>query len=253
MRDLLEAAGLPVALDQGCRLVFGTGLPLVEPAVRRLDDVRGVLADPAAGGLAELYYMYRDVALPADRPAFLAQGIRFDITVVRPGRIGREYIKTAGHYHPEVPGSGLTFPEVYQVISGRAHYLLQKVGPDASLADVELVVAGPGDVVVVPPGYGHVTINADAEPLVMANLVEREFVSVYEPYVRRRGGAYYILAADGGPAFVPNRQYGEVPALRVTRAAEHPIRPARAGIPIYRRFLDDPGAFHFLVRPDHKG
>ena len=30
-------------------------------------------------------------------------GLRYDITVIYPGLIGSEYVKTLGHYHPKVP------------------------------------------------------------------------------------------------------------------------------------------------------
>ena len=87
-------------------------------------------------------------------------------------------------------------------------------------------------------------------PLVMANLVEREFTSIYEPYVRLRGGAYYGLAAEGRLDFRPNPEYGPVPPLRVINASELSGQPVRQGIPIYRQFIDDPGTFNFLMRPD---
>ena len=53
----------------------------------------------------ELYYMYRDLFLSrADREQLLKQDVRYDITIIPPNWLGREYVKTVGHYHPLVPG-----------------------------------------------------------------------------------------------------------------------------------------------------
>jgi len=38
---------------------------------------------------------------------------------------GGEFVKTKGYYHPENP-AGTGYPEVYEVIEGIAHVLLQK-------------------------------------------------------------------------------------------------------------------------------
>jgi len=68
--------------------------------------------------------MYDGVALPDDRPAIERAGLRFDLTVLRPAIIGEEPVKTLGHYHNLAPG-GLPYPELYQVVFGHAHFVLQ--------------------------------------------------------------------------------------------------------------------------------
>ncbi len=77
----------------------------VEPDVRRLSDMREVVCDidwlKTAPDM-DLYYMYRDLAMSRqDRSLLLDNGLRYDITVIPPNRLGGEYVKTAGHYHPE--------------------------------------------------------------------------------------------------------------------------------------------------------
>jgi|GEM_PF-2282682 glucose-6-phosphate isomerase len=40
--------------------------------------------------------------------------------------MGLEFVKTCGHYHPPVnPKLRYTYPEMYEVLEGDAHYLLQ--------------------------------------------------------------------------------------------------------------------------------
>src|SRR5690554_537228 len=123
--DLMETSGLSISSDYEGRLSFGEGLEDVTPAVRKLTDMKDVLLDADADAPEELYYMYRDVCRTRDRELIAKHGLRYDVTVIRPGQIGRELIKTAGHYHPLKPQTDVTYPEVYEVLAGKAHYLLQ--------------------------------------------------------------------------------------------------------------------------------
>ncbi|NLZ31451.1 MAG: glucose-6-phosphate isomerase [Methanomicrobiales archaeon] len=199
---------------------------LPEPSVRTLGDMRCVLANPDRSGNIPLYYMYRDLALTAGDRAYLReQNVRFDITVIPPGTVGGEYVKTKGHYHPLSP-SGIGYPELYQVLDGEALYLLQR----SDLRDIVVVTAKAGEFVLIPPGYGHVTINAGKEELAMANLVSAGFSSEYTFYERMQGGAYY-LTEEGG--WVQNPRYPAVPPVRVIPPGEVPELGIRHGRRIY--------------------
>ena len=262
VRDLVERTGLPLGLAARGRLEFREGLPPVAPQARTLEEMRPVLYNQTAGGPDELYLMYRGVGWPGDAARFSSLGLRFDVTVLLPGLVGGEYIKTAGHYHPD------GYPELYQVVHGQAHYLLQKratrpageepraggtEGPadDAALVDVVVVEAGPGQALFVPPGYGHVTINPGTEPLVMVNVVDRTFASVYEPYRRRHGAAYYEVEVRDDAnvvraVFVPNDHYSDPPKPRLVQ----PTRLQDLGLsddePLYPQLAREPEVFGFL-------
>ena len=76
-------------------------------------------------------------------------------------------------------------PEIYEVLAGEAHYLIQT----RDCSDVVMISARAGDVVVVPSGYGHVTINpSKKDVLEMANIVSSRFTSNYEGYEDRSRG-----------------------------------------------------------------
>lgn len=249
MRDLSDACGLPLRLRADGRLEFGPGLPPVEPDVRTLEAMREVLADPEADGPNELYYMYRDVGRPEDKARTAAVGLRYDVTVILPALLGREHAKTYGHYHPQAPTGGY-YPEVYEVISGRALYLLQRRGGDGAVDDVLVVEARPGDKVFMLPGYGHATINPGDEPLVMANWVAAAFASEYGDYRARHGAAYYELAGAEGPGWRPNPHYPALPPLRAVR----PRCPAdttglAAGRSMYADGVAHPERLRYLVSP----
>ncbi len=187
-----------------------------EPDIRRLSDMRDLLYDKEWARSAEdmdLYYMYRDLYLSrSDRDRLKEHDLRYDITVIPPKMLGREYVKTAGHYHPCVAGTNVTYPEVYEVLEGEAMYLLQ----NESATDIVCVEALEGDKVVIPPGYGHVTINRSNKQLKMANFVCRSFSSIYEPY-KRLGGAAYYYTKNG---FIQNTRYENPAPLRWVEAPD---------------------------------
>ncbi|MEM3047239.1 MAG: glucose-6-phosphate isomerase family protein [Candidatus Bathyarchaeia archaeon] len=189
-----------------------------------------------------LYYMYRGLSRPQDAASFEAWKVRFDVTVIPAARLGPEFVKTAGHYHPEAE-AGLTYPELYEVLVGQAHFLLQKPN-DAGVSDVLLVDAHRGEKLLIPPNYGHVAINPGAETLVMANLVSSRFESLYEPYRVKCGAAYYELA-DG--RLIPNPRYGVLPPLRKARARDQESR--LPNVNIYRLFVEAPDSTAFLNKP----
>jgi len=185
-----------------------------EPDIRWLYDLKDVICDQdwlAKAKNTELYYMYRDLFLSkADGEKLREQGVRYDLTIIPPGMLGCEYVKTIGHYHPLVPGEGVTFPEIYEILEGEALYLLQKL----DLSDVVAVNASAGDKVLVPPGYGHVTINRSNKILKMANFVARDFSSLYGPIKERAGGAYFFTSSG----WIKNKRCPESAELRRAEA-----------------------------------
>ena len=221
-----------------------------EPDTRMLSDIEAILLDReiVRAGDRELYYMYRDLALSRnDRDTILEHGLRYDITIIPPGMLGREYVKTAGHYHPAVPGTDISYPEVYEVLAGEGHYLMQK-RTGGSVIDVVLVRASTGDKVIIPPDYGHVTINTSNKELKMANWVSREFSSVYEPYVELHGAAYYFTE-DG---FIANPGYKDVPEVREAKPGSLSEVGLARGREIYG-LVKDLGQLDFLNRPQDFG
>lgn len=220
------------------------------PDIRMLHDMDEVIHDQAwlrSQEDFELYYMYRDLSKnESDNKIIVENRLRYDITIIPPAMLGDEYVKTAGHYHPHVPGGHISYAELYQVLEGKATYLLQKAEGDR-IVDVIVCEAKAGDLVLVPPGYGHITINASDVRLKMANWVCRDFSSLYEPIKKLFGGAYYLLT--GG--FVKNPDYPQVPEIRFVPAMDYPQAGLYCGKDMYE-LVNDIGKLDFLVHPqDH--
>ena len=200
------------------KLIFGEYV--VEPDIRMLNDMKDVIYDKEwlkKSKNMELYYMYRDLALSdEDREIMRREKLRYDITLIPSMNLGMEFIKTYGHYHPEIDGLGISYAEVYEVIEGEAHYLLQKL-ENGRIVDVVLIKAKKLDKVIIPPNYGHITINPGKNTLIMANFVSSEFSSIYEPIKEKGGGAYFELT-DG--RLIRNENYGRIPDIRIMDAHE---------------------------------
>ena len=213
--------------------------------VRIVSQMRDVLADPSiadSAGSTEAYFMYRGAGVHKNEPLFRKHTMRYDVTVISGARLGHESNKTLGHYHP-IATEGLSYPELYEIIRGKALMLAQRILPDGGF-DVTLTEALAGDRVLVPPNYGHITINPTTEPLVMANLVNSDFKSDYAPIAAKRGGAVYAMA-DG--SLLLNDAYRKVCITRNDRPARMPFLDKYASI--YDAFVEVPDRFEFLNDP----
>jgi glucose-6-phosphate isomerase len=260
MKNLSSTAGLTLELDPAA-LHFAFGPEVRDPlyGTRLADQMRRVLLDASCELPEIIYWMLRDTGLKAMPDFKQTHGLRYDISIFRAAHFGREFMKTSGHYHPLMPGRTVAWPEVYEIIDGTALYVLQKVddidlGPDeVTVEDVIILEAHPGDKAIMPPNYGHVTINALEAPMVMSNWVSSEFSSVYGKVEEAVGFAYYYLHGDGQPRWVKNPKYtkplpplrravvGDVPALGLTKA--EPLYLSGAERPERLDWLNNPAGF----------
>ncbi len=215
----------------------------IKPSARKLSDMRPVLAHPNAEcGLAPdapTYFMYRDVASFGK--------IRYDVTRILSLGLCGEKNKTLGHVHPRSP-KGTPWPEVYEILSGEAHFLLQKVS-QLGVEDAVLLTAKKGECLLIPPGYGHITINAGKRELVLGNLVSSDFGADYSIFLRMRGGCYYEMT-DG--KLVKNKNYGSGFELRRLRAVEFSsaygtYAPFKKGL---LSAVKNPADIEFLKKPE---
>jgi glucose-6-phosphate isomerase len=188
--------------------MFGWEGELPQPTIRTVEEIRPVLFEPQCRCSEPLYFMYRDLSKSdADWRWLHEHRLRYDLTVIPPRDLCGELVKTKGHYHPK-NAAGIGFPEIYEVLEGTAHYLLQS----CMLDDVVLIEADAGDLVIIPPDYGHITINpSQDQTLSMANIVSTAFESEYGEYEARHGAAWYELS-DG--TLFRNPAYQDAPPVR---------------------------------------
>jgi glucose-6-phosphate isomerase, archaeal len=251
--DLSGVAGFKLSLDTASvEIETGDGMVL-RGVSRTAEQLAAVLLSPGAvEPRTELYRNYFiEEAPPLARQAMARLNLDFSLVLMPPGRVGREFVKTMGHYHPPIPGSGLEFPEVYTQFYGRLLLLLQKrrTGQPQEIEDCVLVEMTPGCVVTLPPGYAHVLINASSEPALMAGLYgsQRSLKPDYAPIMENRGMAYYVLDNGGEVTIKPNPNYSAAPPLRrLAESAGTPLAPVEPGAPLWASFLRQPGLYAFL-------
>ncbi|MFH1656850.1 MAG: glucose-6-phosphate isomerase family protein [bacterium] len=179
-----------------------------KPAIRYLEDIKDVLYDQSWAKTApnfEIYYMHRGVKEKDD--------LRYDITIIPARMLGQEFVKTKGHYHVSFR------QELYTVLSGQAIFLVQKTNKN-KVEDIYAVKAKAGDVIVIPTGYGHITINPSKEELKMANWVSKKSKSDYSFIVKNHGACYFALKKGRKIEWVINERYKDVPKLRFVKPSK---------------------------------
>jgi len=216
------------------------------PIVRRLSDLRPVLFDrDSCAGMdpnLPVYEIYRDMCHGEGQSILAKNGLRYDVTVMPPLLLGEEYTKTLGHYHQPCGEAG-SHPEIFEVLEGEAHFLLQKpVRPE--FLEVSCLAAKEGEKVLIPSDRGHVMINASSGRLVTGNLISKSCVQTYAKYMERRGAAFYVLS---GGRLVRNPCYPEMPEIRPLKA-DTTFLEVRLGL--VEAFLKNPDWYRFLNGPD---
>ena len=252
MLSLKQSCGLEISLDtDNFKLSFGAELTAPEGVARTIEEMREVLMDPSVDSPHGLYFMYRDVHLLKDSGLLKQYNLRYDVTVIKPDLLGRELMKTAGHYHP---GS---FGELYEVVSGRAFCMLQKHAAQdyKIIEDVIFVEAAVGQKIVIPSGYGHILINPGPGALVTSNWVSSRFASEYDLYKKAKGAAYYLtLGSNKKIEFSQNSSFKELPALRSAQPARKIEKfGLKTNSPIYDIIHTAPQALDFLNNPEKYG
>lgn len=179
-----------------------------------------VLADDTGIKKDEVFYtVYRNLEVIDGK-------IRYDVTEIpaRPAggpagpRGENECRKTFGHYHKKPPASpsqgGL--PEIYEVLEGRAFFLLQlPASPEdqSNIKEAYIAEASAGEKAIIPPEFGHLTINVGESTLVLANWIGLSEYD-YDAYKKYRGGCYYVLDKGANIEFEKNKNYSHVPELK---------------------------------------
>ena len=255
--DLEHLSGIPIALDEAGQVAFGPDVVVEETKVRLLDELTPVALEPEVcrGSREVAYYMYNGVYLQSDAARLAGVRLRYELTLLPPRCLGREYVKTLGHRHCPEPASGMDYAEVCEVLAGTAHFLFQTLdvtGPDASVAFY--VEAKAGDKVLVPPGFDHCTINAGPDPLLFSDVIALGVTGIYDRFKAARGAAYLEVAEEGQPRFIPNPAYRTVPPLQKVKPKDYPELHLTSVEPLYTAFVQGRGEnWPFLTDPRQFG
>ena len=228
--DLQKISGLPIFFDEKImELRFQGDFPFIKKSERTLKELQPYLKIPKNVGNrasnTSIYYVWRYVHLKKDNEKIKAHNLRYDLTLLPPGKIDGEFVKTAGHFHKNKTGTNLPYPEIYEVLLGRAYFLIQSPGKNTkNIKAVRLIEAGEGEKVLVPPDFsGHTSINVFNKPLLFANWISDKTVYDYESYKNNHGASYYFLDNGNLIDIVKNPNYDSVPEIKKIRAKKDPL------------------------------
>lgn len=228
---------------------FGNGVFGPPPEIRRLDDIRASLSNPDSSGPDELYCICMDVGKESDRDDLIKRNLLYGVVTYAAGSIGDEPIRSQGHIHAVSASCGASTCEVYEIWDGEAVIYMQRGGGD-NPGDCYAIKASVGDVVIVPPGWVHATINARSDrAMTFGAWCVRDYGFDYRA-VRSHGGiAYFPKLKKGKLVWTPNQAYhGGTLTLKSARA--YPEFGLKAGQSIYSQYENNRALFEFVTNPE---
>ncbi|POP41302.1 glucose-6-phosphate isomerase [Superficieibacter electus] len=218
------------------------------PEIRTLDQIRGSLRDPDCDGPEQVYAIAMDVARLQDREELQKRMLLFGVVTYAAGQLGDEPIRSQGHVHRISQHSGWSPPELYEIWQGKAIIYMQEFVEDEP-GRCFAVLAGPGEKVLVPPGWGHATISASPdEALTFGAWCDREYGFEYEAVRAHKGLAWYPLVQNNNIIWQHNSHYlpGRLQVVTPRKYTEFGITDE----PVYQQFINDPARFQFISKPE---
>lgn len=253
----LPLFGMPISLEEesGKLLSLDSEICWEDYSRKYSDKMFGLLAEKDYQKTNEPYYdFYKAIVSKKTRNTFSEANLRYDSTVILPGVVGKEFKKTAGHFHLPIPGESYSFPELYQVINGKALFVMQRVDnykkeTSMTIEDMILAEVRAGETIIVPPNYGHCTVNLSKEPLVFINLVSINSINYYDSVKQSHGMGVYVFETNDGYRLEKNPNYKFKCIPKIVTPIENLKLGIQKNIPIYTKFLDSSNLFTYLNTP----
>jgi glucose-6-phosphate isomerase len=157
---------------------------------RRLCDMGGVYLEEPEDGDRLVYTVY---AIPVPETG---DNVMSSTTVLQPGRVGREFYMTKGHFH-QIRGRA----ELYLTLAGDGRLVMA-----SERGEVRVEEMRPGTANYVPGGWAHRSVNVGAQPLVFFATYVADAGHDYGT-IERNGFPVLVLAGERGPEVVKNPRY----------------------------------------------
>lgn len=242
-------SGLSIHLCEDLSYRYGRGIFGPEPEYRRLDAIRKSLRNPDCQGPDPVYSIVMDVGRVEHQRELHRRMLLFGVVAYAAGCLGSESVRSQGHVHAVAPHCGWSTPEIFEVWEGRAIIYAQERATDDPGRCVA-VEAGPGDQVVVPPGWAHCVINANPDAVMLFGAwCDRQYGFDYGG-VRAHGGlAWFPLLGDRGAI-----QWEANPRYRsssLSRRLAHPYAglDLSPSVPLYEQFARNPESVQWVSDP----
>ena len=175
----------------------GAVTPQTGKYTKRLSELRGLYQDPASldaavsAGADPIAYEVIEYRQPGS-------DIFFGTTTMYPGKVGREYFMTRGHFHER-----RDMGEVYYTQSGEGVLLLESRDGESRTVEMR-----PGICAFIPPDWAHRSINTGSDKLVFVWVCNPEAGHDYGE-ILRRGMRKIVVEEGGAPAVRDNPAYAD--------------------------------------------
>lgn len=166
---------------------------------RRASDMKGMYVDNDAfeGLLSQnnpLIYQVREVKIPEEEGHII-----YSTTIIYPGKVGREYFMTKGHFHAKEDTA-----EIYFCLDGEGYLLMQT--KDGKVSTIHMQ---PGVLGYIPPYWGHRTMNTGDKEFVFLTLFPGDAGHNYE-IIEKQGFAKIMVEEAGRPVLKDNPKYAPI-------------------------------------------
>lgn len=235
---------------EGMGFTYGDGVFGPVPELRRLDAIRPSLRHPTCAGPDIVYAIAMDVGREEHRADLKRRNLLYGAVTYAAGQLGDEPVRSQGHVHAVSASCGASTAELYEIWSGRAVILMQESDGDDP-GRCFAISAGPGELVVVPPGWAHATISADPDqPLTFGAWCVRDFGFDYRGVRAHTGLAWFPLLDKAGILhFEANPRYPHRRPLVQRGTRNYHDLGLATGVPIYRQYVENPDRLMWVPQP----
>lgn len=209
LKEFILDESLSVFFDpENGNVKAGRNIRFGKEVERKFSDLKDVYINKRAEDNILLYkiYLIENIESKSNR---LLKDLEIGFISIQSGMIGNEYIKTLGHFHPNMPSANFQYPEVYTVIAGDVGFLLQRdSGIKNEIVETIFIRVKPDESIIIPPAYGHISINLYNKPSLIMAKVSNKFISDHSVYRKLNGGSFYVTDSNSeGIKFVKNNNY----------------------------------------------
>ena len=164
---------------------------------RRLSALRGQFLDQAAFDTMlamedQLVYEVYEIKRP-ETSGELIMGI----SIVHPGKVGREFFMTKGHFH-----TVLETAEIYYCLRGEGYMVMETPEGDASVETL-----APGKVLYVPPRWAHRSVCSSRQEDLVTFFAYPANAGHDYGTIERQGFRRLVLDGSAGPELVDNPRW----------------------------------------------
>jgi glucose-6-phosphate isomerase len=190
-----------------------------------------------------------DVGRLPDQPEWRRRNMLYGAVSYAAGRLGDEPVRSQGHVHRVSSHSGWSPPEVYEIWAGQAWIYMQEYAADDP-GRCFAIHAGPGDIVIVPPGWAHAAISAHIHhPVSFGALCDREYGFHYDEVRKRKGLAWYACVDAGQQIRWERNPNYDSPELEIRPPSDYSEFGFSGKQPLYSQVARDFDRFQWISKP----